>query len=528
MIELSFILINLSNLLIMKEKIDQIKNEFIKIQNFSAKNKMTEQELFYQISKLEKKFKGNPYYDFSIDGLICNLGSDHKHISVINYAISRLKEKIKINEHNKHIYDLGNCILAIADIECPYPYSVNSLIETNKFNEVRIYFSRVQYDKYTSYERALTNSANILEKYGRNFEAIYLYDKVLNVNGKFGMALANKAKAIDYYIRLSPYKSFRLMRKIVILYTKALDDDSIVEVGGPATRETFSQNLNEISAYLGSHGQLNIVDKIKIPKSISKYLRFCLERNLFLNYDFGYYYDKHSVEDSFFPSFVENPNEKQIDRNSIMSERIYFSFQVFNQVLESYTAARLHYYQSLSKNYDNLDKLIHYTYTYDYTRHGYRYGIFKSIFLDLYNCLDKIGHLIYYYFSKNGISIKKDIYFNWLLNDSFKEVILEKKNFQLLALRNLALDFEDGYQYNYLNKIRNRITHSFLNINEGIAYDEKFSSYEITEEMLSNAVEDLFLILKAAIMYSVIAISSVKPDGLIFPITATPESQIFF
>jgi hypothetical protein len=318
------------------------------------------------------------------------------------------------------------------------------------------------------------------------------------------------------------------MRAIVNLITKALIDDTIDEVGGPAARRSFEKQLEDISAYLDSNGQLKVAAETKNKPRLSSYHKFCIDRNLFLNFDFGYYYDKHSIVDSFFPTFIDSVSKATNSRSGSMSDKIYFSFQVFNQVLESYTTARMSFFEALTKKYDTLDKRVSYTYTLDYTRHGHKYGILKSVFCDLYNCLDKIGHLVYYYFTEYNPTVSKDIYFSWLLNDDFKVVVEKNNNFQLLALRNLAVDFEEGYQYSYLRKLRNRITHSFLNINSGIAYNEKFSTYEITEAMLIEAVDELFLILKSALMYSVIAISSTKPDEIIMPMVATQEKQIFF
>lgn len=230
--------------------------------------------------------------------------------------------------------------------------------------------------------------------------------------------------------------------------------------------------------------------------------------------------------DSFFPNFVEKFSDVR-SRNAFMSENIYFCFQVFNQIIESYTSARLRYYQALHERYDDLDDMVVYAYGFDYVRHSYRCGGLKSIFCDLYNCLDKIGHLMHYYFAHEGATLGKDVYFSWLLNGEFKNVVLESGSYQLLALRSLALDFEDGYQYNRFKKIRNRITHSFLNINQGMFYDDSFSSYEITEDVLVESVGEMFLIVKAAIMYSTIAISSIKPDGPTATMQVTTEQKIF-
>ena len=75
-----------------------------------------------------------------------------------------------------------------------------------------------------------------------------------------------------------------------------------------------------------------------------------------------------------------------------------------------------------------------------------------------------------------------------------------------MALYDLALDFRENHIYHYLKKLRNRITHSFLNINVGEAYNEKYKTFEITEDRLIKYNKTLFIMIKAAIMYSVLAI----------------------
>jgi hypothetical protein len=249
---------------------------------------------------------------------------------------------------------------------------------------------------------------------------------------------------------------------------------------------------------------------------------------LYLNYDFGYYYDKNSLKDNLFPNLQEEISSKEFKKLSTMSKKTYFTFQVFNQILEDYTTARYNYFEALNENYKKIDAQINYISTLDYTRHCLKYGLLKSTFSKLYSCLDKIAHLVRYYFSGHELRESDiNIYFDWLTTDEFKQVIKNNNDYQLLALHSLALDFKTNGQYYRLNQIRNRITHSFLNINVGIGYDSEYKVFEIEEERLIEQIQELFLIVKSAILYTIITINRLSQNKSNISMPAIMQKEIF-
>ena len=142
--------------------------------------------------------------------------------------------------------------------------------------------------------------------------------------------------------------------------------------------------------------------------------------------------------------------------------------------------------------------------------------------------MDKIANIIKFYFTNEELefdSIK--IYFDWLAKSDFKMLVKEKNDYQLLALHSLALDMKKGGSYYHLNKIRNRITHSFLNLNVDIGFDKKYVDFEVTEDMLTHYIYDLFVIVKAAIMYLLIAIRNTNDSDKTFPMYATMQNYIY-
>jgi len=512
----------------MNEKLKEIQNDYLNFSNLSQYNSLSEDIIFKKIAELDDKYKNNEIHFQSFEGVLSNVGFDQASIKVLNYVVKRLKSKKDKLPRNKYFYDIGNTILNKSVLIYKTKPNISTLISTKTFLEAKEYFYKVIEDDIDLYERARTNIANILEHYGRNYEALYTYDDVIKKNRLFGMALGNKAIALEYYIKLSPETSLVLLNNAYKMLINALKDKKLNDIGGKVAIDIFIHKKEEIEQLFKKIKYK--YSELKKPENLTKYQHFILENNLYLNYDFGFYYDKNSLKDTFFPNFIENLKDKKTIKSRSMSEKIYYSFHIFNQLLEDFTTARYNYFHAISIRCNHIDKKINYIYTLDYTKHSLKYGLLKSVFSSLYNCFDKIAHLMKYYFCYSESDVNNtDIYFDWLTSENFKKVIIKNKNYQLLALCDLALDFRENHIYHYLKKLRNRITHSFLNINVGEAYNEKYKTFEITEDRLIKYNKTLFIIVKAAIMYSVLAIyySNFKERDKLFKMIATRENDIF-
>lgn len=489
----------------MNKKLKEIQNDYLNFSNLSQNSNLSEDTIFKKIAELDDKYKNNEIHFQSFEGVLSNVGFEQASIKVLNYVIKRLKSKKDRLPQNKYFYDIANTILNKSVLIFKTKPNISTLISTRSFLEAKEYFYHVAEDDTDHYERARTNITNILEKYGRNYEALYAYDDVIKKNPSFGMALGNKAIALEYYIKFSPKTSLVLLNNAYKLLINALKDKKLSDIGGKVAINIFIHKKEEIEQFFKKIKYK--YSEPKKPENVTKYQQFILENNLYLNYDFGYYYDKNSVKDTFFPNFIENLKDKKTIKSRSMSEKIYYSFQIFNQLLEDFTTARYNYFHAINIKCTRKDKKINYIYSLDYTKHSLKYGLLKSVFSSLYNCFDKIAHLMKYYFCYSEDDINNtDIYFDWLNSENFKNIIIKDKNYQLLALYDLALDFRENHIYHYLKKLRNRITHSFLNINVGEAYNEKYKTFEITEDRLIKYNKTLFIMIKAAIMYSVLAI----------------------
>ena len=506
--------------------IEKLTKEYDELSYLSETQKLSNEFIFDKIAYFDEKYKNFKEHYTCFEGLLSNIGIDQSSIPVLNCVLKRLEEKKDNLEQNKFHFDFGNTLCNKASIEVDQANHLQSLIKSETYRESRKYFSIVKKDKSDHHERANTNIAMILERYGRNYEAIKTYDNILKYSPKFGMALGGKAISILSYIQMAPQLSLRLANTACELLTEALEDKKILLIGGPKSFEFFKSRLEDIESFLSENNFKS--SNYELPKSISKYERFILNNDLYLNYDFGYYYDKLSLQDTFFPGCIEKIDEKRFDKSVVMTEKIYYSFQVFNQILEDFTTCRYSFFQTENLKHKRIDSKVNYVYTYDYTMHSLKYGLYKSVFSSLYNILDKIAHLAKFYYSDTISSFTNTkIYFEWLTKNEFKNIIINNNSYHLLALHSLAIDFKSNNIYHHINQIRNRITHSFININVDIAYSSKYSDFEITEGTLKIRIKELFIIVKSALLYLIVAINNTGNRENTCHLDATMQKYIF-
>jgi hypothetical protein len=89
------------------------------------------------------------------------------------------------------------------------------------------------------------------------------------------------------------------------------------------------------------------------------------------------------------------------------------------------------------------------------------------------------------------------------------------------------LDFKTNSQHYNLNKLRNRITHSFVNIFEEGLEPENLEYYETTINNLIKDIHSLFIIVKSALLYSTIAIRLINKEKDTGQLIATLQHEIY-
>ncbi|KXX67463.1 LA2681 family HEPN domain-containing protein [Flammeovirga sp. SJP92] len=471
-----------------------------------------------KISEYDEIFKNDKYYQEFIEAVMCNLGIDNRCQVLLSVAKYRLKKK---NQTNQVVYILANCEYQIAILK----NRSMELIDIKEYRDAVRSFLEVKSDNSTLINYALTNAGNILNKLGRNYEAILLHDKVIAKNPSFGIALGNKALELKKYqsLALHPQDHLKLLDLAKDLLLKALNDPRLEDIGGEGTKEKFIKEIEEIETELKKENYNQIKKTSTNIDLLSHYQKFSLEYNLYLNYDFGIFYDDDSLVDSLFPIFTEPLKEKD-SPNGMMSKRVYFSFQIWNQIIEIYVSSRYSLFNALNNEYKIYDDNVNFVHTYDSFQHNHQFGLLKSTFCNVYNCLDKIARLVSYYFSEEEKIYDDDIYFDYLTKDEFKKVIENTENKQLQALYSLSLDFKDnGYLYN-LQWIRNKITHSYLNV-----IDNNTTPTNKDQILLKDLIKctfEIFQIVKSALLYFEIAVRKCLPNENTFQMFVQKQKDI--
>lgn len=142
---------------------------------------------------------------------------------------------------------------------------------------------------------AIVNLGNLYDEIGRPLEAIITYEKVLARTPDFGMAIGNKALAVESLIPISEYQAAYLVYAHQ-LYEQALGyKESITEHGGVHTVHNFASRRDNIAKHLKYTGhedwlKRDLAHDTFNPKDYSQdeasYTQFCLESDLYLNLHF--------------------------------------------------------------------------------------------------------------------------------------------------------------------------------------------------------------------------------------------------
>jgi hypothetical protein len=484
------------------------KQIYLHLKNFEKDSiSKSDEDIFREVNKFDVKFSGNKLYIFNINGIIINIGSKKKSLKLLYFAIGRLKKLLKKKSSDKLLFDLGNAFLSIAETKLGHRPKIEDLVKNKEHREARKYFNQIS--DFNIFPSAATNSGNILEKYARNYEAIFMYDEALKINPNFGMALGNKGIALTYYFNLISKKNPEIILESRELLKKSLEVENTLEIGGKIAIDNFKKRLDSVEKFIK---RINIKKEV-ISKEFgpsSNYLSFCKEKNLFLNFCFNCYRCEKGFYDDFFPPFISSIKDATSNESikyRSFPKKIYYSIKILNQMIEDYSTARNIYYRAIYENFKKLDKVSTFRSTLDYCRNCLKYGFIKTAYIKLFNIFDKIAHLIFNYYEIDD----KNVYFHKLVSPKYENLLISKKNHSLLALHNIAWDFKKDGLYYHLNQIRNFLTHDFIDIKEDFfnydkTDDELYNQHHLTEQLLCEYTDKLFILVKAGITYFINAL----------------------
>lgn len=317
--------------------------------------------------------------------------------------------------------------------------------------------------------QALTNLGNSYDTLGRDLDSIRAYDRAIEIDPDFGMALGNKGVALLGIAHLVEGHTPAVLSQAVQALDRALGDrDRVVSVGGPKALARFERERGRIAqksngAHAHEHRDAEVWN--------DPYLRWCRERALFLHVSPQCLSEDTKLLDPlFFSRLVGGTDEGGADRVDILVD-------AFDAIKQDYIAARYSAWlvsalespireqaAAASTRTAFLDSLSN-------AQWGVRTGMAMQAFTTATNLLDKVAGFVHLYFETGRT---RDVYFSslWHGRDRKKAkkmdvalaTELTKDNFNrgLLALCDLSCDLDRPTRLNELVERRHTATHRFL------------------------------------------------------------------
>ncbi|MGD8455577.1 MAG: LA2681 family HEPN domain-containing protein [Anaerolineales bacterium] len=336
----------------------------------------------------------------------------------------------------------------------------------------------------------LTNLANIIDTIGRFIDAIELWDKALDINSEFGMALGNKGMGLQTYASAvyDPGHRNMLMKQSYVYLTKALTQ-SANKLIHPSAKKSFTKIKNDMKKNYPSEffdHECNLTDySLGDSSEEQTYRKWCLENRLFLNplNDLGAY--PISAQD-----IITTPN-------MVTPLDVGPRYQgYFNQIKQEFVSARYLLYEGInSKEVHFSDKNVLLYNTLDYPVYSFAIERVKLALRSAYSLFDKFAYFLNEYL-EIGIPQREVNFRNIWYKDPKKRILRSqfenKKNLPLRALFWLSKDlFEDKpgfkdlveHDAQNINKIRNHLEHKYLKVHEMESY--------ITANITKGLVDDL-------------------------------------
>lgn len=455
-------------------------------------------------------------------------------MNTIDY-LNELGEKIEFSRETNNRESL-NSLIKIGEIENTDFYSnyeksilnyfianaysyKNQLIHPNRENfpfetpelekqitHLRIAISLIDNENPYLKCQILTNLGSLFSHLGRVSEAQEYFDKCLNIDSNFGMAIGNKGFALGYYSKLIFDKDQQLifLREARKYLLKSIDCNDIYE----EAKLDFQKHLQEINKYipkeyLKAELKYDYKHKNKTKEELD-YRKWCSSNRLFVN-PLNDIFDTEIVEHDylFVPSMTLKNDEKPIYQS------------IFNQIKQEYITSRYFFYESLLINKVHFaDKDVTLMNINDFSIYSIHIEKIKISFRMSYSIFDKIAYLINIYFdlghSNSNVNFRNVWFKNKGKNKTLHEKIQSSNNWALRSLYWLSKDFYDKDFNNSIEPesvdiatIRNFLEHKSFKIIEAYIpnWTNQTETYEIERELFYDKTFKLLKTCRSALMY---------------------------
>lgn len=336
------------------------------------------------------------YIGFQID--VASLRQD---TDLAKDAIARLQKFIEVTEKSG-LKGIAYYFLANA-YDATWQRERRSGRYAPAWNDLELHDQKVALSEALRFREALpkirvlqiyTNLANTLDRMGRCIEACYFYDKALEIDSGFGMALGNKGISLEYYARFvtDPHQRTILVKEAHRMLTMAVSGRL-----DPETREGFAQTKEKIEKNappgLLDDESINLDAEYEYDaKEHKEYVKFCCTHGLFLN-----------ALNQLGPFLIARGDPLQLPPfvTGVSDFSGYYFFNYFNSLKQEYSAARLLLFESQRpvKKVHYADKEVFLVNTLDYPCYSMQTEFLKLAFRSCYSLLDKIAFFLNAYLS---------------------------------------------------------------------------------------------------------------------------------
>ena len=442
---------------------------------------------------------------FTLIRVLISTGQHNRDRAVLACAVEafeRLKAKSKRPLGAETYYDIANGYLELHELAVEDD-------RANIFDDEKHVSAALRYGEEgaASGPSALTNLGNLYDEAGRPLEALTAYERALAMDPDFGMALGNKALAIQKLASVTKYPVTHLIQAHQLYQAAIAQTDSVAEAGLDGSLDSFRRHDDEIVRYLTSIGRQDLLDQdlrhepyddSGFSEFVRFYTRFCLEHGLYLNTHLADGAAEASVGDEIVPTLVTRIDDSD-DRRYV--EDIMFRF---NEILESYMAARMALVQSqyVCQDFSAVSRQTTLVNLQDGSASNIYVGHLKMAYKEAFGALDKIAILISHYL---GLGLPEQLcYYGTVWYEQDPEGKLgdppvpalgvKSAGYRLFGLYLLCKDL-CGSEY---SNIRNALTHRYLRV---YTADPRPKGSYLFEDLTATAIDVLYKV-KCAVAYA--------------------------
>lgn len=470
---------------------------------------------------------------YTLVRVLVAIGQDDRDQRLVECALEAFERiKAKAPSDPTLSYDIANGYQAIYELQVAEggasPFDCQAAVD-----QALRYFGKAPKDD----PRALTNWGNLYDSTGRPVEAIDCYEEATGIDPTFGMAIANKALAVEY---LAPIATYPVTFQIYAhqLYQEALRHQaSILQAGGEDALAAFKRRDDALVAAFTSAGQSVLLDQdlqhehydeSALSPLVRFHTEFCVRHRLYLNL---HIYDQTaaaSIGDAVVPHLVTSTSERALEYVNDIAFRL-------NEISESYMAARLALVQSQLTS-DDMSAISEQTTLInlnDHSASNIYVGYLKMAYKEAFGVLDKIAVLLNHYLD---LGLREDsCYYRsvWHVHGDDGKPLepavvapqVKAQGYRIFGLYLLCQEL-CGSKYSH---IRNALTHRYLRVYRMV--DGPKGTYTF-DELTRLTTEALYKI-KCAILYVSLFIQSSEAakhsgTGLVGTIPLSTEQHLNF